>query len=102
VGRVRAALLTANLQANLRSQCATAWEQPQRFLRSVNRLFYENTAKNGYATVSFAEYDDHTRQLRYSNCGHPPALLLRRDGALERLGPTVHRDGGVRGLGLRD
>jgi len=36
-----AALLMANLQANLRSQCATAWEQPQRFLRSVNRLFYE-------------------------------------------------------------
>jgi serine phosphatase RsbU (regulator of sigma subunit) len=25
----------------------------------------------------FAEYDDDTRKLRYSNCGHPPALLLQ-------------------------
>ena len=83
-----AALLMANLQANLRSQCATACEQPQRFLRSVNQLFYKNTAQSDYATIFFAEYDDHTRQLRYSNCGHPPALLLRHDDTLEALEPT--------------
>jgi catechol 2,3-dioxygenase-like lactoylglutathione lyase family enzyme len=40
---IAAALLMANLQANLRSQCAIALDQPQRFLRSVNRLFHENT-----------------------------------------------------------
>src|SRR5262245_8323443 len=85
---IAAALLMANLQANLRSQCATAWEQPQRFLRSVNQLFYENSAENDYATLFFAEYDDETRQLRYSNCGHPPAFLLRRDDTLERLEST--------------
>lgn len=34
----------------------------------------------------FAEYDDDTRKLRYSNCGQPPALLLRGDETLERLG----------------
>lgn len=85
---IAAALLMANLQANLRSQFATAWEQPQRFLRSVNQLFYENSAASDYATVFFAEYDDQTRQLRYSNCGHPPAFLLRRDDTLERLEST--------------
>jgi len=85
---IAAALLMANLQANLRSQCATAWEQPQRFLRSVNQLFYDNSAESDYATVFFAEYDDQTRQLRYSNCGHPPAFLLRRDDTLERLEST--------------
>jgi len=36
----------------------------------------------------FAEYDDDTRKLRYSNCGHPPALVLRGDDGLERLGAT--------------
>src|SRR5215467_4053732 len=82
---IAAALLMANLQANFRGQCATAWEQPQRFLRSVNQLFYENTNDGDYATIFFAEYDDQTRQLRYSNCGHPPAFLLQRDGTLERL-----------------
>jgi serine phosphatase RsbU (regulator of sigma subunit)/catechol 2,3-dioxygenase-like lactoylglutathione lyase family enzyme len=83
-----AALLMANLQANLRSQCAMAWEQPQRFLRSVNQLFCENSADRDYATIFFAEYDDHTRRLRYANCGHPPAFLLRQDGSPEPLEST--------------
>src|SRR5215469_13274642 len=85
---IGAALLMANLQAAVRSQCATAWEQPERFLRSVNQLLYENTAERDYATLFFAEYDDDTRKLRYSNCGHPPALLLRGDDGLERLEAT--------------
>jgi len=85
---IAAALLMANLQANLRSQCATAWEQPQQFLRSANQLFYANSAQNDYATLFFAEYDDETRRLRYSNCGHPPAFLLRRDDTVERLDST--------------
>jgi len=85
---IGAALLMANLQAALRSQCATAWEEPERFLRSVNRLLHENTAEGDYATLFFAEYDDGTRKLRYSNCGHPPALLLRGDDSLERLSAT--------------
>src|SRR5215469_15714160 len=85
-----AALLMANLQAALRSQCATAWEQPERFLRSVNQLLYENTAEGDYATLFFAEYDDDTRKLRYSNCGHPPALVVHgnREVSWERLGAT--------------
>ena len=83
-----AALLMANLQANLRSQCATAWQQPLRFLQLVNQLFYQNSAERDYATIFFAEYDDQTRHMRYSNCGHPPAFLLRRDDTLERLEPT--------------
>ena len=78
----------ANLQAALRSQCATAWEQPERFLQAVNRLLHENTADGDYATLFFAEYDDDTRKLRYTNCGHPPALLLHGDDSLERLGAT--------------
>jgi serine phosphatase RsbU (regulator of sigma subunit) len=85
---IGAALLMANFQAALRSQCATAWEQPERFLQSVNKLLYENTAEGDYATLFFAEYDDDTRKLRYSNCGHPAALLLRGDDGLERLGAT--------------
>jgi serine phosphatase RsbU (regulator of sigma subunit) len=72
------ALLMANLQANLRSQCAIVADQPQLFLRSVNQLFYENTADGDYSTFFFAEYDDETRRLHCANCGHLVALLLRR------------------------
>ena len=92
-----AALLMANLQASLHNQCATYWsrpftpfalEQPQRFLVSVNRLFHENTGDSAYATLFFGEYDDKTQTLKYANCGHPPALLLRRNDELEWLGST--------------
>ncbi len=85
---IAAALLMANLQANLRSQCAIALDHPQRLLRSVNRLFYENTSDSAYATLFFAVYDDATLRLRYANCGHLSALLLRCDGTIERLDST--------------
>jgi serine phosphatase RsbU (regulator of sigma subunit)/predicted enzyme related to lactoylglutathione lyase len=91
---IAAALLMANLQANLRSQFAIAREQPHQFLRSVNRLFYDNTVDSAYATVFFAEYEDVTRRLRYTNCGHLSALLLRRNHKLEWL----HSTGTVLGL----
>lgn len=78
----------ANLQASLRSQCAVALDQPQRVLRSANELFYQNTISSAYATLFFAEYDDKRRRLRYANCGHLSALLLRNDNSLERLDST--------------
>jgi serine phosphatase RsbU (regulator of sigma subunit)/catechol 2,3-dioxygenase-like lactoylglutathione lyase family enzyme len=84
-----AALLMANLQANLRSQCATALEAPERFLSSVNQLFRDSTPDNAYATLLYAEYDDHTQRLRYANCGHLHGLLLRGDGRLDRLRTTA-------------
>lgn len=86
---IGAALLMANLQANIRSQSAMALDQPQRFLQSVNQLFYQNTTSAAYATLFLAEYDDGQRSFRYVNCGHYPPLLLRADGALERLDSTA-------------
>jgi serine phosphatase RsbU (regulator of sigma subunit)/predicted enzyme related to lactoylglutathione lyase len=91
---IAAALLMANLQANLRSQFALARDEPQLFLQSVNRLFFQNTTDSAYATVFFADYDDTARRLRYANCGHLAAILLRRDGQVERL----HSTGTVLGL----
>jgi serine phosphatase RsbU (regulator of sigma subunit) len=83
-----AALLMANLQANLRSQSARASETPELFLRSVNQLFYENTDESAYATLFFGEYDDGTRLLRYANCGHLAGLVMRKSGEVERLDST--------------
>lgn len=83
-----AALLMANLQANLRSQYATRWEGPHRLLQSVNRLFHENTIDGAYATLFFADYNDRARRLRYANCGHYSPLLLRKNGDVERLEST--------------
>jgi serine phosphatase RsbU (regulator of sigma subunit) len=83
-----AALLMANLQANLRSQVAFALDEPRRLLQSVNLLFCENSPEGAFASLFFADYHDPTGGLRYVNCGHLCALLLRRDGSLDRLEPT--------------
>src|SRR5271165_2339629 len=85
---IAAALLMANLQASLRSQSALAFDQPEALLRSVNRLFYENTVDSAYASLLFAEYDGETRRLGYVNCGHLSGLLVRSDGKVDRLEST--------------
>jgi phosphoserine phosphatase RsbU/P len=84
-----AALLMANLQANLRGQYALALEDVPRLLRSVNQLFYRNTETSHYATMFFAIYEDGTRRLRYVNCGHNPPILMRTNGDVERLTATA-------------
>jgi len=84
-----AALLMANLQANLRGQYALALEDVPRLLRSVNQLFYRNTESSHYATMFFAIYDDGTQRLRYANCGHNPPILMRANGDIERLAATA-------------
>ncbi len=91
---IAAALLMANLQANLRSQFLLARDEPQAFLQSVNRLFFQNTPDSAYATVFFADYDDTARRLRYANCGHLAGIVLRRNGQVDRL----HSTGTVLGL----
>jgi sigma-B regulation protein RsbU (phosphoserine phosphatase) len=83
------ALLMANLQANLRSQYAVAREDLPRLLQSVNRLFYENTTDESYATMFFGVYEDSSRTLRFANCGHVAPLLLRADGSIQRLTSTT-------------
>jgi serine phosphatase RsbU (regulator of sigma subunit)/catechol 2,3-dioxygenase-like lactoylglutathione lyase family enzyme len=85
---IAAALLMANLQANLRSQCVNAVEHPDKVLNLLNRLLYENTDANAYATLFFAEFDHRSGRVRYANCGHLAALVLRHDDAIEHLDPT--------------
>ncbi len=98
-----AALLMSNLQAHVRNLCATysyrpfvpiAIEQPARFLQTLNRLFFETTTDEAYATLLFIEYDEDQRRIRYANCGHLAGLILRRDDSVERLPSTC----GVLGL----
>ncbi|MGA2325644.1 MAG: SpoIIE family protein phosphatase [Bryobacteraceae bacterium] len=89
---VAAALLMANLQGCFRSQVDRA--SPAALLHEVNRLFFDSTPPEQYATVFFGQYDDLTRRLRYVNCGHLPPVLARAAGAIERL------EGGAMVLGI--
>lgn len=82
---IAAALLMANLQANLRTQFIAASEDPQRLLASVNRLLFENTAPTAYATLFYANYDSSTARLTYANCGHVAGLVFRADETIDSL-----------------
>jgi sigma-B regulation protein RsbU (phosphoserine phosphatase) len=86
---VHAALLMANLQAHLRSQTAGAAADPVAVLRQVNRMLYDSTGAQHYATLFFGIYDDRTRRLTYVNCGHNPPILLSPDGSVRRLEATA-------------
>jgi serine phosphatase RsbU (regulator of sigma subunit) len=82
---IAAALLMANLQANLRSQLVSAAGHPEKVLESVNKLLFENTNPSAYATLFFVGYDAASGRLSYANCGHVPGLILRNGGTVERL-----------------
>ena len=86
---ISGALLMANLQADVRSQCAVASENLLQFLQSVNQSFFESTDAGSYATLFFGDYQDSTRRLRFANCGHNPPILLRTNGTVERLAATA-------------
>jgi len=86
---IASALLMANLQANLRSQCSICLDQPQRLLQAVNQLFSQNTPDGAFATLFLADYQANSGRLRYVNCGHPPALILRHDDSIDRLDATA-------------
>jgi sigma-B regulation protein RsbU (phosphoserine phosphatase) len=86
---VPAALLMANLQACFRSQPPGALLRPAEALVTVNRHFFASTAAERFATLFFGIYDDRTHRLRYVNCGHCAALLLRDSGEMEHLYPTA-------------
>jgi phosphoserine phosphatase RsbU/P len=51
-----------------------------RMMQKVNRLAYEASANNRYATFFFATYKPDMRELRYLNAGHNPPVLIRAGG----------------------
>jgi len=86
---IAAALLMANLHGSLQAQCALGSGDLSQLLAAVNCHLHKHTESDRYVTVFFGCYNDHTRKLRYVNCGHNPPLLLRHGGAIERLEPTA-------------
>jgi serine phosphatase RsbU (regulator of sigma subunit) len=86
---VYAALLMANLQAQLRSRIGIAPLDPAKLLRGVNRMLWKSTLGQHYATLFFGIYDDAARRLTYVNCGHNPPFWIRADGTVQRLAATA-------------
>jgi sigma-B regulation protein RsbU (phosphoserine phosphatase) len=81
---ISAALMMASLQASLRGQTMTGPEDLAGVVGRVNRLVYDVSSPERYATFFFARYDPRSRKLTFVNAGHnPPMLLHRSDGQWE-------------------
>lgn len=119
---VSAALMMANLQANLRSQIVAFHdtvgdrvlrsaplssgpliEAPRsagsgrnigRILERVNRLVAGSMLEANYITLFYAEFDEVTSRLSYVNAGHNPPLVVRNGSDVE----TLEKGGTVLGL----
>ena len=90
---VSAALLMASLRASLRGVTMDAASDLAKVMHKVNRLVYEASANNRYATFFFAIYDSTTGRMRYVNAGHNLPILLRGT-------TTMFLDGGGPVIGL--
>lgn len=88
---VPAAILMANLYASYKSLARTNLPV-ENLLSNLNRIIYDVTTDDRYATFFYGVYDPDDRKLAYCNGGHNPPFLLRKDGNIELLevgGPAI-------------
>lgn len=76
---ISAALIMAGLRASLRSLTLDSPSDLARMMEKVNRLVYEASSSNRYATFFFAIYDPKIGELQYVNAGHNAPMLFKAD-----------------------
>jgi sigma-B regulation protein RsbU (phosphoserine phosphatase) len=91
---IAAALMMASLQASLRGEATRAPENLAIAMANINRLVYDSSASNRYATFFYGQYDPASGRFDYVNAGHNPPMLFRSHlGAWEvirlEIGGTV-------------
>jgi sigma-B regulation protein RsbU (phosphoserine phosphatase) len=88
---IPAALLMASLQASVRGQSLARGSDVSGLMANVNRLVFDASQSNRYATFFYCQFDPATRRLVYTNGGHNPPVVLRRGDAipLDIGGPPV-------------
>jgi sigma-B regulation protein RsbU (phosphoserine phosphatase) len=59
-------------------------------MRKVNSLLHESTERDKFVTAFYGVLDVKNRLLVFSNAGHNPPLIARRDGSVDTL-----NEGGV-------
>jgi sigma-B regulation protein RsbU (phosphoserine phosphatase) len=82
---IPAALLMATLRAFLRGQAINHATDLSAVIANLNRLVFESSAPNRYATFFLGTYDSGTRILRYVNAGHNAPMVIRNANEVVRL-----------------
>ena len=92
---VGAALLMAEARTTFMAERLAA-EGAGAILRKLNRLLYDDLDHAGqFISACCATFDSATRELRYANAGHPPAILVR---AGETQWRSLDADGALLGM----
>ena len=79
-----AALLMSNLQATVRSQ-ALSKHPPVECLGLSNKLLFQSTAANKFATLFYGQLHLHSHEFNYGNAGHNRPFLVKANGVAETL-----------------
>jgi len=79
-----ASLLMANLQATLRGQTLVSQAPSECLLRS-NKLLFESTSPEKFATLFYGIIDIEQHNIHYSNAGHDWPFLIGKDNSIQRL-----------------
>jgi phosphoserine phosphatase RsbU/P len=74
-----AALLMANLQAAVKA-ISSATITPNELCERVNSVIARNVRPGQFITFFYALIDTASRQLRYTNAGHNPPIVIREGG----------------------
>lgn len=79
---IESALLSISVMEMLRSQNlpATNFQNPAEVLSRLNQTFQMTEHNNKYFTMFYAVYDLATQELTYCNGGHPPPIIVTREG----------------------
>jgi serine phosphatase RsbU (regulator of sigma subunit) len=88
---IPAALLMSNLQAAVRA-FATGATEPRELCHQVNRILCGHIAEGRFISFCYCVIDTEIGQLTYANAGHYAPIVVRADGAVERLtegGPVL-------------
>ena len=87
---IPAALLMSNLQAAVRA-FATGATEPRELCQQVNRILCGHIAEGRFISFCYCVIDTEVGHLTYANAGHYAPIVVRADGAVERLtaGGTV-------------
>ena len=79
-----AALLMSNMQAALKS-LASETISPSELCEKLNRLMCSNTPLRKFVSCFYGDLDISNRTMTFTNAGHNPPFLIRRNGECIRL-----------------
>ncbi len=84
-----ASFVMSGVHSTIRTQAKKIFDNPVEIIDELNEYLIGSTSKNIFVTLFLGIIDLETGRMRYVNCGHPPAFVVRKEnGEIEKLTRT--------------